>query len=60
MRGGLAAPMALAAGLILALLPATGPASMLRHPPTPQAKPGQIPPDQSAYTDAAYARAASA
>jgi len=60
MRGGLAAPMALAAGLILALLPADGPASTLRHPPTPQGKPGQIPPAQSAYTDAAYARAASA
>jgi LmbE family N-acetylglucosaminyl deacetylase len=50
--------MALAAGLILALFPAVEPPSAFRHPPAPQARPGRIPPVQSAYTDAAYARAA--
>src|SRR6266403_1197549 len=50
MRGGFAGPMALAAGLILSLFPAMEP---------PPARPGGIPPAQSAYTDAAYAHPAS-
>ncbi|MDN3351674.1 sugar-binding protein [Actinomadura sp. DC4] len=59
MRGGLAAPMALAAGMVLALLPATVPPAP-RHPPAPQSRPGRIAPAQSAWDQAAYARPAAA
>ena len=59
MRGGFAAPMALAVGMVLALLPAAIPPAP-PHRPAPQARPGHLPPVQSAYTDAAYARPATA
>jgi LmbE family N-acetylglucosaminyl deacetylase len=52
--------MALAAGLILALLPAIAPPSAYPRPPAPQARPGSLPPALSAYTDAAYTHPASA
>jgi LmbE family N-acetylglucosaminyl deacetylase len=58
MRGGFAAPMALAAGYILALLPASVPPSPFQHPPAPQAKPGSIAPAHAVYTDSGYARPA--
>ena len=57
MRGGLAAPMALAVGMVLALLPATVPPAP-RRPPAPQAKPAQIASAKNSFTEAAYARPA--
>ena len=54
MRGGFAAPMALAAGFILALFPATAPPTRFRHPPAPQAKPASIAPAHATYADTGF------
>src|SRR5690349_3345896 len=56
MRGGLMTPMALAAGLILCLLPSTEPPGATRQPQSPQARPAPIVPSRSSYTPAAYDR----
>src|SRR5215467_13356451 len=56
MRGGLMAPMALAAGLILCLLPSSQPPGATRQPASPQARPAPIVPSHSLYSEAAYDR----
>ncbi|WP_329253231.1 PIG-L family deacetylase [Actinoallomurus sp. NBC_01490] len=56
MRGGFGAPMALAAGLVVSLLPSAVPPTSPRQPSAPESR--QVNAAASAYTEASHARPA--